>query len=340
MASLLVIPDTWSTAQWKKAFAARLKGSIIYVWGEDDVLKDDVSGTIEALLVWKPPMGLIQYFPNVKVLFNLGAGVDAILKDTTLPPTIPLVRLVDPNLNQQMREYIICWVLYIHRQFHKYAISQSQGQWLPLPLTAEDTPRRTIGFLGYGVLAADCVRCLQGMGLHNIAVWHSQTQRHQSPSRDDPPTAAGEEMSASGSSVVHYAGVEQLPAFLAQTQILCCLLPLTAETYHMLSAERIKTLPKGASIINAARGGIIPTDALVAALAEGHLEMAVCDVVEEEPLPASSPLWKTANLIITPHIAACTVPDSTAQIVADNLEHIQRGEWDKVSGIVDRTRGY
>ena len=273
-------------------------------------------GEIDYILTWKPEAGLLGKFPNVKAIFNMGAGVDALLADKTLPRDIPIVRLVDPLLTSGMVEYVVHWVLHFHRQFHIYGAMQKKHEWeeFPPPFTA----KRAIGFLGIGELGSASAAALQNLGFKNIAGW-SRTKKQ----------LAG---------IESFAGNGELDAFLNRTEILITLLPLTAQTEKIINAKNILALPTGACIINPGRGGLINDDDLIAALNGGKIAAAALDAFAPEPLAQQSPYWEMQNVYITPHIASLTVAGSAASVTAEMIKKIEAGGAPE--NTVDLSNGY
>ncbi|MEX0810027.1 MAG: glyoxylate/hydroxypyruvate reductase A [Dongiaceae bacterium] len=270
---------------------------------------------IEYVLCWRPDPGDLQRYPNLKAIFNLGAGVDALLKDTTLPANVPLVRLVDEGLTLGMSEYVLMHVLRYHRRVPEFEESQRRSCWEPLlyPLARD----RKVGILGLGVLGGDAARKLVALGF-DVAGW-SRT----------PKSVPG---------VKSFHGAEGLNLFLNRSEILVCLLPLTKETTGIVNAKTLAQLPKGAAVINAGRGGHVVQDDLLAALDSDHIAYATLDVFTPEPLPNEHPFWTHPRVTVTPHVASLTQPETAAPVVLDGIGRLERGE--KPANLVDRRLGY
>lgn len=245
----------------------------------------------------------------------MGAGVDHVLQDGTYPKNVPLARVVDPYLTAGMSEYVVLHVLAAHRDLRRSLADQHAGRWDQFAVARADDTR--IGILGLGELGRDAARKLAPFG-YRLAGW-SRTRK----------TEPG---------IESFAGPAELDAFLARTDILVCLLPLTGETRGILNARAFAALPKGAHVINAARGAHLVEADLIAALDSGHLAGATLDVFATEPLPPGSPLWRHPKIWITPHIAALTDAPSTARTMADSIHRMRRGE--RPHHEVDLTRGY
>lgn len=295
---------------WLKAIRGNLPEVEVREW-------PDVGDPAEVDLafVWKYPPGLLGAFPNLRAVFALGAGVESILRDPTYPTGVPLVRMVDPGLATGMNEFVLMCVLHYHRQMHEHARHQKARQWVRLvpPLPGD----RRVGLLGLGELGTKCARTLAGLGF-DMAGW-TRTPR-------DVPN------------VTTFAGWDRLPDFLARTEILVCLLPLTADTANILNRERLARLPKSACIVNVARGDHIVDADLIAALDSGHLAGATLDVFREEPLPAAHTYWSHPKVTVVPHIAAITQIKTAAETLAANVRRVLAGQ--PLPNVVSRERGY
>ncbi|MEX2630255.1 MAG: glyoxylate/hydroxypyruvate reductase A [Tistlia sp.] len=270
---------------------------------------------IDYALVWKPPAGVLKTLPNLKAIFSLGAGIDHLFGDPELPGDVPVVRMVERGLTAGMTEYVVMQVLYHHRRMLDYRAQQRAGVWDELSFVAPWD--RKVGILGLGQLGGDAAEKLALLGL-DVAGW-SRT----------PKEIPG---------VASYAGAAGLEAFLARSQILVCLLPLTEETRGILGAETFAKLPRGACVINVGRGEHLVEADLLEALESGQIDSATLDVFAREPLPADSPFWSHERIVVTPHVASITVPDTAAEAVVENIRRIERGEAPR--NVVDRDRGY
>jgi len=297
---------------WRKAVRRLIPEADLYVWGEDAIDPD----TVDYVMVWNPPVGVLAKFTKAKAIFNLGAGVDKLLQDPNLPKHIPIVRLVDPRLSSAMTEFVMYWVLHFHRAMHTYGQQQRARQWKQH--TPFDTKKRAIGILGLGELGQDAAHALLMMGFENIAGW--------SRSSKELP------------GVKSFAGTAALEAFLARTEILLCLLPNTPQTQGLLNVETLGQLPPGAFVINVGRGRLIVEDDLIQALNSGHIQAAALDVFSTEPLPTDHPFWAMDNVFVTPHVASITSPTSATQVIADGIEAIENGHLPE--NVVDLDQGY
>jgi glyoxylate/hydroxypyruvate reductase A len=266
-------------------------------------------------LAWRVAPGLWAAMKQLKIIFGIGAGVDRLLADPGLPRDVPLVRMVEPELTRGMVEYVLWQCLFHHRKVWELEAAQNCAVWRPHTYPAPWD--RTIGIMGLGELGAAAAAKLVEFGFQ-VRGWS------RSPK--------------SLPKVTSFFGPDQLPAFLSKTEILVCLLPLTSETRGILNASLFAQLPRGASLINAARGGHLVEADLLAAMAAGQINAATLDVFETEPLPPDHPFWSTERLYITPHNASVTDPRSAAWRIARQIAKFEAGE--ELDNVIDRARGY
>jgi glyoxylate/hydroxypyruvate reductase A len=308
---LLVVPLGWA-GLWTAPLAEIAPDMAVRIHGRDAFAAED----IDYVLTFRPPPGYLKTLPNLKAVFSLGAGVDGILADPEYPKHVPLIRFVDASLSHEMAQYCVLHVLMHYRMQRTFDRAQADRKWRQalLPKRAADT---RIGILGLGEIGTLAGQRLREWDF-DVAGW-SRTRKH----------VAG---------MQSFAGEEELPAFLARSDILICLLPLTPDTRGILNAKLFAQLPKDAFVINVARGGHLVEDDLIAAIDSGHLSGATLDVFNTEPLPETSPLWAHPKITVTPHIAAISEPRIAAQYVTDGIARFERGE--KLDNIVDLARGY
>lgn len=265
-------------------------------------------------LVWQPPMGFFAPLANLALVTNLGAGVDALVGRADLPG-VPVTRICDPEMARMMASFVLMAVLRHARDLPELERARRARRWHWVnPRTAGEI---TVGILGLGELGARAAREVAGQGFR-VKGWS------RSPKR------------LTGIETVH--GLGALDGFLADVEILVVMLPLTPQTRHVLDARRLALLPKGAKLINVARGPVVDEQALIAALRSGHMESATLDVFEAEPLPQDSPLWEMENVLITPHLASVAIPASAAAQIAENIRRLRRGEAPLFQ--VEPERGY
>ncbi|MBB4293996.1 glyoxylate/hydroxypyruvate reductase A [Rhizobium leguminosarum] len=268
---------------------------------------------VRYLLTWTVPSDISRY-RNLEVLFSIGAGVDQFKQDS-VPEPVAVVRMVEDGIIRMMQEYVTLGVLTLHREMLAYRELQKQSVWQTL--AAPQAIRRRIGFLGLGILAQAAIERLKPFRFP-LAGWSRSKKQIDG--------------------VACHHGTDGLVDFLAETDILVCLLPLTDETRGILNAELFSQLPVGARLLHVGRGAHLDQTALIEALDHGRLAAAMLDVTDPEPLPADHPLWQHPKVAITPHIASVTQPETAAHSVVDNIRRHRAGE--NLIGLVDRTRGY
>jgi glyoxylate/hydroxypyruvate reductase A len=280
------------------------------IWPETGRVEDVV-----AALVWKHPEGALRRFPNLKLIINLGAGVDPIFADPQLPDGIPIVRLVDPELTRGMTEYVVLHVLAMHRRMPELAAAQRAARWNYIH--PPDTRLTRVGLMGLGNLGSHAAEMLARHGFR-LSGWSRR-----------PKTLPG---------VDCFHGRDQIGRFLEGCDIVVCLLPLTAETTDLIDASVLAQFPRGAAFINAGRGPIVVETDLVAALDSGRLRHAVLDVFRTEPLPPDHPLWRHPQVTVTPHNATAGHPRTAAPQIVDNIRRVLAGQ--APLNVVDRGAGY
>ena len=296
-------------AEWATFFAERAPHLPFRLW-------PDIGDPAEVryLVAWVPPDDIAATFPNLELVFSVGAGVDQ-FDATKLPPHIPLVRMLEPGIAETMVEYVTMAVLALHRDLLHFISQQKQQVWREIRITP--AKRRRVGVMGLGQLGQAVLERLEAFGFPRLG-WNRS-----------PREIKG---------VTCYAGIDSLPDFLAQTDILVCLLPLTDETRGILNADLFARLPRGACLVNVGRGPHLVEADVLAALDSGVLSGAVLDVTDPEPLPAGHPFWSHPRILLTPHNASMTTPDTAVDYVLDVIARHRRGE--DLPGLVDRSRGY
>src|SRR5215471_9092183 len=297
--------ENWSPPRWRERFTAVCPDRPVALVPGDTV----DPAAVRYAAVWKPKPGGLAAFPNLAAIFNLGAGVD-----------VPIVRVADDDLTGRMTEYVLLHVLMHHRHQRYLDACQRDRLWAPPAQRAASAVR--VGVMGLGVLGRDAAEVLRRIGF-DVAGW-SRTRK-----------------AIPGIST--FAGEAELPSFLARTDILVCLLPLTAATKGILNRRTFALLARdgalgGPVVINAGRGGLQVESDLLAALDDGTLEAVTLDVFETEPLPPTSRLWSHPKVTISPHNAADTDPDEISLYIAAQIARHERGE--PLQNVVDRRLGY
>jgi len=295
---------------WLADLGAALPGAEVRAWEEGDDAPADYA------VVWQPPRAMLQTRTDLKAIFNLGAGVDAIMAlGDALPAGVPVVRLDDAGMGMQMAEYVSYAVLRYFRRLDEYELQQREGRWRFLK--PHDRRDFTVGILGLGVLGSRIAKALGefGFALHG---WSRS-----------PKEVPG---------VTSHAGAEGLDAFLAASRVLVCVLPLTADTRDILNRATLEKLPRGAYVVNVARGGHLVEQDLLALVQSGHIAGATLDVFREEPLPPAHPFWREPRITITPHAAAATLRGESVRQIAGKIARLERGE--PIAGVVDPSKGY
>ncbi len=305
--SLVIIRKTAPTAPWQQAFASQAPDLAVHAWPETGPLEE-----VDYVLCWAPSAGEIARYPNLKAVFSLGAGVDHLLSDDTIPLHLPIVRMVDKSITDGMVQYVVMAVISHHRRMDEMRANQAARIWKKLDLS---NPQ--IGIMGMGGLGRACARALSTMG-YKVRGWN----------RSGRPVEG----------VEVFGGADCLKPFLAETDILISLLPHTRETVGILGRETFAALPKGAYVINAGRGEQLVEEDLLGALRSSHISGAMLDVFCKEPLAADHPFWTEENVTVTPHIASWVDPVAGTGHVLRAIGAIERCEAPQ--GLVDRAAGY
>lgn len=305
-------PDA-NPAPWLDALAAALPEAALWAWSPQNAARQ-----ADYAVVWAPTAEMLASQHSLKAVFNIGAGVDGILKLPELPRLLGgalIVRLNDAGMAAQMAEYVCHEVIHHTRDFARYEAQQRESVWKRLaPIHRADWP---VGVMGLGSIGQRVAQALAAFD-YPVMGW---SRGHKS--------LAG----------IHtFAGHEELDSFLAATRILVCVLPHTADTAGILNAAALGRLQAGAYVVNVARGAHLVEEDLLAQLASGHVAGASLDVFREEPLPAAHPFWCHPRVRITPHVSAITLRTESAAQIAAKIRALQAGAM--VDGIVDLARGY
>ena len=309
--AVLLSTDPAAMEDWRAALLAEDPGLDIRMFPDAGD-----PAAVEAAVVWTShDMAELRRYPNLRLVVSMGAGVDHLLRPPGPPPGVPVARLKDVRLTQGMVEWVLLNVLRFHRQDLEYRALQAARRWEELP--APDTASRRVGVLGLGELGGAAAAALAALGFP-VMGW-SRTPK-------DLP------------SVACFHGPEGFSEMLRRADMLVCLLPLTPGTRGILDRRALGLLPRGAFLLNAARGGHVVQDDLLAALDSGQIAAAALDVFEPEPLPPDHPFWSHPRVVMTPHAASITIPSSAAPQVVENLRRARSGR--PLLNLVDFRAGY
>jgi glyoxylate/hydroxypyruvate reductase A len=316
--AILIASGPWDPHEWADAIHRTAPERPVFIW-PDVPDAPEVRAAIAYAFVWKPPEGILAGLPNLRAIFSLGAGVDHFIFQEGLPD-VPIVRVASADLTRRMSEWVTLQVLLHHRRQREYDTLQAARTWRELAQPA--APDVRVGIMGMGVLGQDAAAILVRLGFA-VAGWSRR-----------PTNVAG---------VQSFHGADQLNAFLARTDILVCLLPLTNETRRILAMPLFaKLAPDGVHggpiLINGGRGGLQVERDIAAALDAGVLKGASLDVFEHEPLPATSPLWGRQNVVITPHAAGWSSPAALVPEMLRQIALFEAGE--PIGPLIDRAAGY
>jgi glyoxylate/hydroxypyruvate reductase A len=312
--AILLTTGSWAPKPWISAIRTADPERPLHVWPD---LPDPAA--IGYALVWEPPTGLLSRLPDLKAIFSLGAGVDTLLSQPELP-NVPIIRVVNPDLTRRMTEWVTLQVLIHHRHQRVYDRQQAARVWKELRQPAASEVR--VGVMGLGVLGRATATMLRSLGF-DVAGWGRRPAKL-------PDVAC-------------YHGRDMLDCFLARTDILVALLPLTPQTKGILAMPLFEKLPRdgalgGPVLINAGRGGLQIEADIVAAIERGVLIGASLDVFESEPLDAASPLWTLPDVVITPHAAAASMPKALIPQILSQIRDFEAGK--PLQNVVDRRQSY
>jgi glyoxylate/hydroxypyruvate reductase A len=306
--SILVIAPTRNGNIWKDGMLAIDSKLEIEVW-------PTVSNSerITCAVVWNHPAGVLNEYPNLKLVCSMGAGVDHILKDATLANHLPIVRIVEEKLSNAMSNYIIMAVLNHHKNFYRYQEHKQYKVWDQQIAPETDV---SIGIMGFGVLGQDAALKLKTLGFEVHGLSNSKK-------------------SVEG---IKCYSANEAASFYKAINVLVCLLPYTSANHSILGKSLFDQLNKGTYLINVARGKHQNEADIIAAIDSGQLSGAFLDVFEQEPLPKESPIWNHPKIQFTPHIASITNPEAAIPQIVDNYHRAMIGE--NLLNLVDREKGY
>ena len=298
-----------SAQAFRDAFEEQVPDLQIRFWPDVGDVKD-----IEYLAFMHPDLNALPAFPGLKAMFSRAAGVEDIARHPKLPK-VPLGKVEPPGGDPMMTEYVVMHVLRLHRDMPGYQAAQARKEWRRVPIVRPE--QRRIGFLGFGMMATAPALVLQSLGF-KVSAWVRS------------PRQAAE--------VPLFHGRDQLEAFLGQTDIAVCLLPLTPETVGIFCARTFAMMPRGAMLVNVGRGKHVVDKDLIAALDSGQLSHAALDALSPEPLPPESPLWLHPRVTIMPHVARRPTVGQLVTEVAANIRSL--GAGGRLLQEVDVAHGY
>lgn len=294
---------------WKDLFAREAPEIEFRLWPDMGEPAD-----VRYLAAWEPPPGLVEDLPNLEVLFSVGAGVDQ-FDLSRIPREVQVVRMIEPLLTQGMAEYVALATLAIHRNLIGYVAAQRERRWQAMELVP--VAERRVSVMGLGTMGQAAIDALRPFGFQ-LAGWSRSVRSIEG--------------------VQCFAGPDSLDAFLERSDILLCLLPLTSETRGILCRKTFDRLPRGAGLINAARGAHLVEQDLLQALDEGQISTAILDVLAQEPPPDDHPFWNHPRILMTPHVASNTSIEFGGRALLNNVLRHERGE--EMVGVVHREFGY
>ena len=269
------------------------------------LLENEAKHDVEYAIVWNPPIGSLSQFPNLKLIVSVGVGVDHILKDPSIPSGIPIVKTVNKETLQKMKEYIALHVLRIHRNLKYLGNLQSNIKWGDTIVPTASNIR--VGFMGVGNMALPSIKLLQTIG-YKTSGW-STTYKEVPNLRS-------------------FAGKSDLPIFLKECEIIICMLPLTSSTRKIFNKKLFLNMQKSSHFINVGRGELVVDEDLIDILNQNHLSSATLDVYHQEPLPHSHPFWTNKKVLMTFHTASLIDPEIGSKTIAENILKFVNGDMD------------
>ena len=310
MTPLVIVSETLDLQPWIDAL--KKADPAVDVLTQKEVKDPD---EVRFALAWNHRPGIFREYSGLMTISSMGAGVDHLMRDSTIPPHIQIVRIIDPRLSQDMYEFVLALILNRLKNLAIFQDQQQQKVWKKKRYLRMEQVR--VGIMGTGFIGHHVASKLQGVGF-TVSGWsRSQGQ----------PTAYRK-----------FFGEGQLKEFLGQSDILVCLLPLTPATQGILNRKHLQMLPARAWVINVGRGGHVVGEDLAEVIDSGHLDGASLDVFDEEPLPPGHPFWIHPKIQITPHNASLTAPESVAPQILENYYRTLRGK--PLLNVVNRDEGY
>jgi glyoxylate/hydroxypyruvate reductase A len=305
--NITVCFDKIDPKPWIELLSSSIQGSFVSEWKPGNEPSD-------IAIVWEPTQQFIDEQKDLKFIFNIGAGVDSVLK-LKLPNTVKVVKLDGPDISLQMAEYVCHAVIRHFRKFNEYTIDAKKKRWtLRKPRSRTDF---IIGVMGLGNTGQRVAKALRVF---------------------DFPVNGYSRSIKYIEGVTCFSGKEQFSDFLGSCRVLVNLLPLTSDTEHILNRESLSLLPRGAYVINVARGNHLVERDLIELIDSGHLSGATLDVFKTEPLHTQHPFWEHPSITITPHIGARIMREETVTQIVSKIEAIGQGK--SITGVIDSYKGY
>jgi glyoxylate/hydroxypyruvate reductase len=301
-----------------QAYGKKLIGAIREALPDEDIREWPEAGDpaeIDICMIFRMTPGFLKPYPNLKLISATGAGVDHYLLDPDFPRHLPLVRVVDQSFAARMADYVTSWVMFHHRDIAHYLEAQKRREWaFKVMRPAGDV---TIGVMGLGQMGALTATRLASLG-YDVRGWSRR------PHEIDGVTC--------------YAGEAGFGPFLAETEILINLLPLTSQTRGILATPTFAQMPQGGVLISAGRGGHMIEADIMAALDSGQLRAATIDAFQAEPLPADHPFWAQPGMYVTPHCSSTASLETIVDNFTDNVRRFREGR--PLMNLVDYEQGY
>jgi len=312
MAKIIIsVAGSERASHWLEVFQQQQSGHEFIMWHADEP-----SVNADYAIVWQPEMEMFAQEPDLRAVFNLGAGVDALKVNEAIPPQLPVYRIEDGGMALQMAEYALYGLLLATRRFAPYEVQQKDKLWRTQPpVLAQDWP---VGVMGYGQIGAHVAKVFAQLG-YPVRVW-SRTARE---------TAAG---------IEGFHGNDQFEPFLQRSRLLINVLPLTKETHGIINTRSLNALRSDGFLVNMARGAHVVDEDLLAALQSGQLRGALLDVFQVEPLPSEHPFWTHPGVHVTPHIAGISLRENCARQILDKINQLEQGQ--EPTGRVNPELGY
>jgi len=308
--SIVIIRQDDKIESWKKTIKKADPSIQVFSYLEDHSVDE-----VEVALVWKHPKGSLKPYHNLKYIASFGAGVDFLFEDPDLPTHLPITRVIDTMLASDMSEHVVAVIFSYLKKLNTYKIDQLKSVWNPTDYHRISDFK--VGIMGLGALGQVLANDLVRFGFQTQG-WSNSKKALQG--------------------VNTFAGKEELGAFLASTQILVCLLPLTEATNGILNKTLFEKLPQGTYVINVARGGHVDDTDLIAMIDNNHLSGASLDVFHQEPLPQNHPYWKNEKINMTPHCASVSDVQSVVPQIIENYRRMKEGR--NLINLVSANRGY